>query len=147
MAIWTKNLKVRHIVIISISIFMVYTKYARLITIATAITLIDQFTSNHCFSYGCKRWLKSFLGRLINARFRTVFSIVTSMTYEFFKAMITGKFSFPLVPLRNIVTRGRAVFSFIASRRNMRKSIIANQAISCNFSSSVFRLATTRAIF
>jgi len=148
MTIWTKNFKIRHLIIVAVSILMMNSKYSRFFSISTTIALINQCAGNHSFSYCCKRWLKSFFGRFINAGSRTIFSIVTSMAYKFFQTINTGKFSFTFIPLRNVITRSRTIFSFIASAGNMFKFFVAYMAISCmynpcsksrTFSTTIFR--------
>jgi putative flippase GtrA len=147
MAIWAKNFKVGHIIVIAISILMMNSKYTRLSIIAAPIAIINQFTSNHCFSYRGERWFKCFFRCFIHTGFRTVFSIMTSMTDKFFKAMMAGKFSLAFISLCNIVARCGTVFSFITSRRNMRKWIRANKTVSLNFNSGIFSLTAARTIF
>ena len=147
MAIWAKNLKVFHVIIMTISVFMMNTKNSRIGIVTTAIALINQFTANHCFSYRGKGRFKCFLRCFINTGFRTIFSIMTSMTYEFFKTMMTGKFSLTFISLCNIVARSRTIFSFIASGRDVGKNIITDMAVSCNFCPSIFSLTAARTIF
>ena len=147
MAIRAKNFEIRHLIVIAISILVVYAKYAWLCIVATTIAMINQFTRNHCFSYCGERWFKCFFRRFIYTRFRTIFSIMTSMTYEFFKTMMTGKFSLTFISLCNIIARSRTVFSFIASGRDMGKNIITDKAVSCNFRPSIFSLTAARTIF
>ncbi len=147
MAIWAKNFKVLHVIIMAISVFMMNAKNSRLGIITTPITLINQFTANHCFSYRGEGRFKCFFRCFMYTRFRTIFSIMTSMTYEFFKTMMTGKFSLTFIFLRNIIARSRTVFSFITSGRNMGKNIMTDKAVSCNFRPSIFSLTAARTIF
>lgn len=147
MAIWAKNLKVLHVIIMTISVFMMNTKNSRFGIVTTAIALINQFTANHCFSCRGEGRFKCFLRCFINAGFRAIFSIMTSVTNKFIKAMLTCKFSLAFIPLCNIIARSRTVFSFIASGRNMGKSIVTDKAVSCDFRPSIFSLTAARTIF
>lgn len=143
MAIWTKNFKILHIIIMTVSVFMMNAKYFRFVIVTTSFTFINQFTANHCFSYSGEGWFKSFLRCFINTGFRAIFSIVTSMANKFLKAMLASIFGFSFISLSHIVTSRRAILSFIAPRRDMSKGYVTDNTISSNFGSSIFCLATT----
>lgn len=149
MTIWTKNFKVRHIVVIAISILVVYSKYAWFNIISTPIAMINQFTTNHCFSYCSKRRFKYFFRGFTNTRLGAIFTIFTWRVHKFFVAMITVKFlgSSPFQSLTFIITFTRTIFGFIYSARNMLKFVFTYCAMSFNFDSLIKSFAFITAKF
>jgi hypothetical protein len=128
MAIWAKNLEIRNIIIISISIFMMNAKYAQILIITTSVTFFNQLTTNHHFSNCCKRWFESFFGFFIYTRFRTIFSFanIRGRSKKFLEAMMTFETNTSFSKLRFVITFSRAIFCLITSGRNMRKLYATN---------------------
>lgn len=149
MAIWTKNFKIGHIIIMAVSVLVVNSKYAWFFIVAASITLINQFTCNHCFSYSCERRLKRFFRGFINTRFGAIFTIFAGRVHKFFVAMIALKFlsPSPFQGLTFIITLTRTIFGFIYSTGNMLKFVFTYCAMSFNLNSLIKSFALIAAKF
>lgn len=121
MAIRTKYFKVRNFVIQAVSVLVMNAKNTRLFVVATPITCSNHIAFEHLFSDSRKFRAPFGSGRLAIALLRTKFPFMARMAYKTLSAMLASIGGFPLVSLRNIVTCCRAVFCFIAPRRNMCK--------------------------
>ena len=139
MAIWAKNLKVLHVIIMAISVFMMNTKNSRLGIVTTPIALINQSTRDHSLSYGSKIWFKRFFRLFSNAFFRTKFTIFTWRIHKFFMTMIAFKFfgSSPFQGFTFVITFTRTILSFIYSAGNMLKLFFTYSTISFNLNSFI----------
>lgn len=147
MAISTKYFKIRDIIIMWISIFMMNTKNSWFFIKSTSIAYFDHYSVPHHFAYCSEGRFKSFLGFFVHARFGAIFSIMTGMANKFLMTMMACVFSFPFITLRNIIAVARTIFGFITARRDMRKIFIAYKAVNSDFSSNSLSLTAPRTIF
>lgn len=119
----TQNLQILNTIIISISIFMMDTKNVFHRIISTNFTTIHHSFFNHFFSNRSENRIPGTTLIFSYAFSRTIFSFLRCMTPEFFCTMMALIFCISSVLLRNVKAFSRAIFSFIASSRNMFKFI------------------------
>ena len=135
MAIWAKNFKIAQIVILSVSIFMVYTQNFWLCIVAASVASCQQLSFQHIFSDGRKRRVPFAFSGFIDATFRAIFSFMRRRIQEFFSAMQTCVLSSTLAAHCFMKTFWRAILSFVSAASNMRKFCAAFLTIGCSLHS------------
>jgi hypothetical protein len=125
MAIRAKYFKIRNFVIHAISIYMMNTKNTWFRIVAASIAHDNHIASEHLFSDRGKFRAPFRSGSFAITLLRAEFSFMARMAGKFLVAMLACIYGLAFVSLRNVVARSRAVFCFIAPRRNMCKCIVA----------------------
>jgi hypothetical protein len=143
----TKHLKIFRNIIIPIAIDVMYSKYFWHCTISTNLTRFDQISGNHIFPNRRIFPFKVLFGRFPYAFLTAKFSILAWAIKENISTMKTCKFFSALIDLTAMVAQSRAIFSSIATRRNMDKFLLTYQALGCYLYSAKFIFTLSATIF
>lgn len=145
-AVRAENLKIAHIIIFCISIFMVNAKYFFLRIITAPFALIYHASCKHIFSNRLKHRKPYFLFWLINASYAAILPCLRWACEKLFPAMVTIARNGPFRLLRFCVACFATVLSFVGSRRNVRELIPTYSTVCSNLNASCQSLAGSRTI-
>ena len=141
MAIWAKNLKIAHVIVVAISILVVNAQNFWVRIISASFARIDQPSRKHIFTNGLKSrnpniflWFVYTSYAAINSLFRWASKKSLSTIFAFARNRSFNS-------LRFVVTFFTTIFCFVGSGRYVRKFITACFAICGNLNSRCKSLA------
>lgn len=125
-----QNLKIFEVIVVSIAVFVMNTKYFWLRIIPATFAFNKHLPRHHSFTNSAKNWRPRFFFNFINARFRTKFSFARRRRAKFLLAMLARIFNRAFSRHAFIVASIAAIFSLVSAACYVRKTVAALFAIS-----------------